>query len=156
METNFKEGDWIVRIDGSDIIPEVCTMLIHKIGTDGVYCEYKTSTKFDYEYLIPNESLNNFRLWNINDAKRGDFLWDKENYTAVIFDELFEDSFKAICLVIYGCIGSTHRVYAANFKLIPEKVPSFTPIPAWYNIVDYALEDEGYKWDKDKHELIKI
>lgn len=156
METNFKEGDWIVRFDGSDIIPEVRTMLIHKIGTDGVYCEYKTSTKFDYEYLIPNESLHNFRLWNIHDAKRGDFLWDRENYTAVIFDELFEDSFKALFLVIYGRIGKPHRVYANPFKLIPEKVPSFTPIPAWYDIVDYALEDEGYMYDKDKNVLMKI
>ena len=152
METKFKEGDWIVRIDGSDIIPGVHTMLIHKIGTDSVYCEYETSTKFVYGHLISNESLRNFRLWNIHDSKRGDFLWDKETYRAVIFDELFEDSFTTFCLVIYG----TKRVYAKHFKLLPEKVPSFTPIPATYDIVDYVLEDEGYKWDKDKNELIKI
>lgn len=156
METNFKEGDWIVRIDGSDIVPKVRTMLVRKIDTDCVHCEYETSTKFVYGYLIPNISLNNFRLWNINDAKRGDFLLDKENFTAVIFDELFEDSFKVFCLVIYGCIGRCNRVHVEHFKLNPEKVRSYTPIPAWYNIVDYALEDEGYKWDKDKNELIKI
>ena len=150
METKFKEGDWIVRTDGSDIIPGVRTMLIHKIGADGVYCEYETSTKFVYGHLMPNESLNNFRLWNINDAKRGDFLWDKENYTAVVFDELSEGSF------IYGNLGSANKLYAKHFKLNPEKVRSYAPIPAWYNIVDYVLEDEGYKWDKDKNELIRI
>lgn len=155
METKFREGDWIVRTDGSDVIPGVRTMLIRKIGTDSVYCEYETPTRYDREYLIPNESIRNFRLWNIRDARRGDFLWDKENYTALIFDELFEDSFTVFCLVIYGRIGRTNRVYPKHFKLNPEKVQSFAPIPAWYNIVDYALEDEGYKWDGDKNELMK-
>jgi len=156
METIFKEGDWIVRIDGSDIVPKVRTMLVRKIDTDCVHCEYETSTKFVYGYLIPNELLNNFRLWNINDAKRGDFLWDSENYTAVVFDELFEDSFNVFCLVIYGDLSRANKLYVKHFKLNPEKVLSYTPIPARYNIVDYVLGDYGYKWDKDKNELIKI
>ena len=154
METTFKEGDWIVRADGSEIVPGVRTALVRSISTDGVRCEYETPANFEHQYLIPNESVRNFRLWNISDARIGDYLWDKENYTAVIFDELFEDSFTVFCLVIYCRIGMPSKLYAKHFKLNPEKVRSYTPIPAWYNIVDYVLGDEGYKWDKT--ELIRI
>lgn len=145
VEPKFKTGDWIVNNISKDIF-------LIKSSNSG-YCELEdTKGKFYHPCLPPNDE---FHLWTIYDAKKGDIL--QANKCILIFDSLAKD--------IDGntVISSWYHCNTKTFYGMGTCKPDLWVIegvtPATKEQCDFLfakMKEAGYEWDAKEKKLTKL
>lgn len=133
VEPNFKVGDWIT--DG----------YLHCKISVVLDDRYIVDTKFSKRSAILFKLENNYHLWTIQDAKKGDVLSSKDGRNILIFRNLDTNtSFSS-----YYNISGRGEIGWSNNSFIPATKEQ-------RDILFAKMHKAGYEWDIDKKELKKI
>lgn len=103
----FSKGDIIIDKHGK--ILEVCST----IDVAKQYLILDIKSKYNHLYIDYDNCDKYFRKWNINDAKIGDYLYDKKTNTVFIYEHHFVENG---ILQIY-CIAPCDNGYFYSTKM---------------------------------------
>ena len=145
LKPKFNVGDWIVSANGK--VNQVMSVDADNVDFDGY--------TFDDGVYFSGTWCNSYHLWTIKDAKEGDVLsykTDKGDLWIMLYWSLYEpyeghvhyhallvnDNFtdKGTCCI---CIDDLKPATIEQHELLFRK-----------------MKEEGYQWDKNKKELIKL
>ena len=140
IESKFHEGDWVVTDKGD-------TVQIGTVNND--YYTIGNGMLFSMPYVDTS-----WHLWTIEDAKNGDVLCFNDRIIA-IFKYLYNNSrFYSYCHYYVG----SEELLVSNDKT-PDRwgIEGFQPATKTQRDLLFArMKEEGYVWNEDKNELIKL
>lgn len=129
-KNNFKVGDWIVENETLEVF-QVTQVLAH---TYEIIDQENAET-----YHAPHYQLhNNYHLWTIDDAKKGDIVTD--GFRIGIFNNYYDPTFDFIYSITNDLMKSS------NWRLATEKEKE---------ILFESLRLKGHYWDSTNKKLYK-
>lgn len=146
VEPKFKEGDYIVlnNITSSEI------WRVINIDKDNYYnIKCITNLEYDEIYRIPGFVLEkDYRLWTIQDAKRGDVLIDAYGNIG-IFDKCYDFDWMSCCSLVNNGGFQYFTVKHKNEKTYPATKEQ-------RDLLFQKMKEAGWEWDSEKKEANKI
>ena len=145
IESKFKVGNWYQCTKdffGKDVTFDKNT---------AYYCAKEGCLQNEYgcHIAIVKDLYDNFKLWTIQDAKKGDALAAHE--CVVLFKEI--DGLNIKCYCTYHYIGFNPSFYVDTLQ----NKTAFQPATKEQcDILFQKMKEEGYMWDAEKKELKKI
>lgn len=140
-KTKFKIGDWIIRNDGSSIVP----IQIYNLKKD----RYLVTNMLGSKGEVMLTCQNKWRLWSINDAKSGDIL--NANGAVFIYKKHNKDYVYHYCGINLGnefVIGADDSIWNANSKIYPATQEQ-------KDLLFNKIKEAGYTWDLNSNTLTK-
>jgi hypothetical protein len=136
----FKDGDWVVFNGLTLYINEVVKGYYRTISKGGI-CN-------SYDWDIDNAA----RLWTLNEAKDGDVLVYEDYDSVKIFIYQYG---KVHC---YCCLtNSTFVPHSFYFGVQEDQLYRLHPAgKKQHDLLFAKMKEEGYEWNADKKELIKL
>ena len=144
-EPKFKVGDWIIDIQG------VSANQI--IGYEDDSYHIKTScSKF---YLPMKLAEKNYRLWTIQDAKKGDVLYCKNaGFEYIVVNKCINNQNNVDSYFMYDSLDGFDVGVPDVLSVEDDKITPATKEQR--DILFQKMKEAGYEWDADKKELKKI
>ena len=140
VEPKFKQGQWVVDKQG----------LTHQIER---VVENVTTNTFGYDLVgggYFNDTVNDVRLWSIEDAKDGDILF-YENEIFIVKKSV------NINILYYCCYDREHFIIDNFYSLTIDDIDNIRPATnGQRDLLFKKMKEAGYEWDADKKELKKI
>lgn len=141
LKPKFKVGDWIVSANGK--VNQVISVHADNVDFEGY--------TLDDDVYFSGTWCNSYHLWTIKDAKEGDVLaWDDSKCLALFENIYDEDSFKS-----HGFVGHHTGTFESGsyFHDIEGAHPATIE---QHELLFRKIKEEGYQWDKNKKEVIKL
>ena len=141
----FKAGDWIIRIT------EGLKQNIYLVTEvkDYYICEGLKGEQLTFTF---NAVDNNFKLWNITDAKDGDVLVDRYSGAPFIFKGLL-DKFHPDCPVAYGGIDDSKMFSISSGIGWWTGAEVYPATQKQCDFLFQKMHKAGYDWDAEKKEF---
>ena len=145
VEPKFKVGDWVVHdmSDGRKVIRQIVNITNKSYVLDGK----------DFNTFYFNDLENDYHLWTIQDAKKGDVLEFGDHGRLVVGIVSYVN--KTTGKVDVNCLLENNNFKVGNYY----NLDTIKPHPAAKEQRDFLFQkrkEAGYEWDAETKELKKI
>lgn len=142
----FENGTWIMH-NGRTFCKESETPLRVYVRLDGMYQIETEAGDFDQKDFWYIDS--NYRLWNISDAKDGDFVTSENNIYIIKRDGEIKDTVSAYCGV-----SRLGRFCNTEINGIDAKNPFSPASSKERNLLLESMSKEGWKWNAEEKTVL--
>jgi hypothetical protein len=149
LKPKFNVGDWIVSANGK--VNQVISVDADNVDFDGY--------TLDDGVYFSGTWCNSYHLWTIKDAKEGDVLCTYECDKPKIVFILKGTPKKHRALSYYCYYNIMYPYFEPNSKagcLAPNEEDVKPATIEQHELLFRKMKEEGYQWDKNKKELIKL
>jgi len=152
VEPKFKVGDWVIRNDGSSIVP----IQVYGLKKD----RYLVTNMLGSKGQVMINRQDEWRLWTIQDAKDGDVLYTYECSEPKIVFILRGGPEGNFSVLSYHCYYNIMYPYfepdAERGCLAPKREDVKPATKEQRDLLFQKMKEAGYEWDAGKKELKKI